>query len=182
ARSVSDARSLGYVSYLKLADPAAAAAFAAERNPPRDAPPVTRPSASALPTPILQSWQDIKQQSAQLAASQRRALLTGAGLLGLLAVASVAILVGGRMADQIRRVGLLKAVGGTPSLVAAVLLAEYVVVALLAAAAGLALGRLSAPLLTDSSAGMLGRAAPPPLTLSTAGLVTAVALAVAVAA
>ena len=34
------------------------------------------------------------------------------------------------MADQIRRVGLLKAVGGTPGLVAAVLLAEYVVVAL----------------------------------------------------
>src|SRR5262245_11581707 len=183
ARSVaSDARSLGYVSYLKLADPAAAAAFAAERNPPRDAPPVTRPSAAALSTPILQSWQDIKQQSAQLVRSQRRPLLTGAWLLGLLAVASVAVLVGGRMADQIRRVGLLKAVGGTPSLVAAVLLAEYVVVALLVAAAGLAVGRLSAPLLIDSSAGMLGSAAPPPLTLSTVGIVTAVALAVAVAA
>jgi putative ABC transport system permease protein len=63
-----------------------------------------------------------------------------------------------------------------------VLLAEYVVVALLAAAAGLALGRLSAPLLIEGSAGMLGRAAPPPLTLPTVGLVTAVALAVAVAA
>jgi putative ABC transport system permease protein len=86
------------------------------------------------------------------------------------------------MADQIRRVGLLKAVGGTPSLVAAVLLAEYVVVALLAAAAGLALGRLSAPLLIEGSAGLLGRAAAPPLTLSTVGLVTAVALGVAVAA
>jgi putative ABC transport system permease protein len=181
ARSLaSDARSLSYVSYLKLADPAAAAAFAAKHNPPRDAGPGTRPSD---PSPaVLQSWQEIKQQSAQLVASQRRVLLTGAWLLGLLAVASVAVLVGGRMADQIRRVGLLKAVGGTPSLVAAVLLAEYVVVALLAAGAGLALGRLSAPLLTDSSAGMLGRAAPPPLTLSTVGLVTAVALAVAVAA
>jgi putative ABC transport system permease protein len=86
------------------------------------------------------------------------------------------------MADQIRRVGLLKAVGGTPRLVAAVLLAEYVAVALLAAAAGLALGRLTAPLLIEGSAGMLGRAAPPPLTLSAVGLVTAVALAVAVAA
>jgi ABC-type lipoprotein release transport system permease subunit len=175
-----DAGSLSYVSYLKLADPAAAAAFVAERNPPRDAPPGTRPSGSA--PPFLQSWQSIKQQSSQLVATQRRALLTGAWLLGLLAVASVAVLVGGRMADQIRRVGLLKAVGGTPSLVAAVLLAEYVVVALFAAAAGLALGRLSAPLLIDSSAGMLGSAAPPPLTLSTVGLVTAVALAVAVAA
>jgi hypothetical protein len=36
-------------------------------------------------------------------------------------VATIAVLVGARMADQIRRVGLLKAVGGTPSLVAAVL-------------------------------------------------------------
>ena len=54
------------------------------------------------------------------------------------------------MADQTRRVGLLKAVGGTPGLVAAVLLAEYVLVALVAAAAGLAVGSLTAPLLTES--------------------------------
>src|SRR5262245_59281573 len=183
ARSLApDARTLSYVSYLTLADPAAATAFVAEHNPPRDAFLRTNPSDPALSAPILQSWQETKQQSTQLVASQRRVLLTGAWLLGLLAVASVAVLVGGRMADQIRRVGLLKAVGGTPGLVAAVLLAEYVVVALLAAAAGLALGRLSAPLLTDSSAGMLGRAAPPPLTLPTVGLVTAVALVVAIAA
>jgi putative ABC transport system permease protein len=183
ARSLaSDASSLSYVSYLRLADPAAAAAFVDAHSPPENAPPGTRPSDPAPAPPFLQSWKSIKEQSAQLVATQRRVLLTGAWLLGLLAVASVAVLVGGRMTDQIRRVGLLKAVGGTPSLVAAVLLAEYVVVALLAAAAGLALGRLSTPLLIDSSAGMLGRAAPPPLTLSTVGLVTAVALAVAVAA
>jgi putative ABC transport system permease protein len=183
ARSLaSDARSLSYVSYLKLADPAAAPAFVDARTPPENAPPGTRASDPAPAPPFLQSWQGISEQSAQLVATQRRVLLTGAWLLGLLAVASVAVLVGGRMADQIRRVGLLKAVGGTPSLVAAVLLAEYLVVALLAAAAGLAVGRLAAPLLIDSSAGMLGRAAPPPLTLSTVGLVTAVALAVAVAA
>ena len=63
-------------------------------------------------------------------------LLIGAWLFGLLAVASLSVLVGGRMADQTRRVGLLKAVGGTPSLVAAVLLAEYVLVAIVAAAVG----------------------------------------------
>jgi ABC-type lipoprotein release transport system permease subunit len=181
ARSLaSDARSLSYVSYLKLADPAAARSFVAEHNPPANARPGTRPSDE--PPPVLQYWQSISEQSAQLVKTQRRVLLTGAWLLGLLAVASVAVLVGGRMADQIRRVGLLKAVGGTPRLVAAVLLAEYVAVALLAAAAGVALGRLTAPLLIQGSAGMLGRAAPPPLTLSTIGLVTAVALAVAVAA
>jgi ABC-type lipoprotein release transport system permease subunit len=172
---------LTYVSYLKLADPAAAPAFADAHNARgENAPPGTR--ASDPPPPLLQAWQEISEASANVVKNQRRVLLTGAWLLGLLAVASVAVLVGGRMAAQIRRVGLLKAVGGTPSLVAAVLLAEYVVVALLAAAAGLALGRLSAPLLIEGSAGMLGRAAPPPLTLSTVGLVTAVALAVAVAA
>jgi ABC-type lipoprotein release transport system permease subunit len=183
ARSLaSDARSLSYVSYLKLADPAAAPAFIDARTPPENARPGTRASDPAPAPPFLQSWQGISEQSAQLVATQRRVLLTGAWLLGLLAVASVAVLVGGRMADQIRRVGLLKAVGGTPRLVAAVLLAEYLVVALLAAAAGLALGRLTAPLLIEGSAGMLGRAAPPPLNLSSIGLVTAVALAVAVAA
>jgi predicted lysophospholipase L1 biosynthesis ABC-type transport system permease subunit len=79
---------------------------------------------------------------------QQLVLLSGSWLVGSLAVASIAVLAGGRMADQTRRVGLLKAVGGTPRLVAAVLLAEYVVVALLAAAAGLAAGWLAAPLLS----------------------------------
>jgi putative ABC transport system permease protein len=117
-----------------------------------------------------------------LVENQRRALLTGAWLLAFLAVASVAVLVGGRMADQIRRVGLLKAVGGTPRLVAAVLVAEYVVVAILAAAAGLAVGWLTAPLITEATAGLLGSAGARTVTLSTVGLVTAVALSVAVAA
>ena len=100
----------------------------------------------------------IQAASANLVRNQRKALLTGGWLLVLLAVASVAVLVGGRMADQIRRVGLLKAVGATPSLVAAVLLAEYLVVALVAAGTGLILGRVTAPLLIDSSAGLVGRA------------------------
>ncbi|MGH9118374.1 MAG: FtsX-like permease family protein [Acidimicrobiales bacterium] len=103
----------------------------------------------------------------------------GARLLGLLAVASLSVLVGGKMADQTRRVGLLKAVGGTPSLVAAVLLAEYIVVALVAAAAGLAIGSLTAPLLTGSIVGLIGSAGTPGITISTIGLVTTVALGVA---
>ena len=40
------------------------------------------------------------------------------------------------MAEQTRRVGLLKAVGGTPGLTAIVLLAENLVVALVAAGPG----------------------------------------------
>jgi ABC-type lipoprotein release transport system permease subunit len=171
---------LAYVLKLKLADPAAAPAFVDEHNPPENAPPGAR--ALDPDAPLLQSWQDIHEQTAALVRNQRRALLTGGWLLVLLALASVAVLVGGRMAAQIRRVGLLKAVGGTPSLVAAVLLAEYVVVALLAAAAGLTVGWLAVPLLTDPTAGLLGGAGAPPLTSSTVGLVTAVAVGVAVAA
>jgi putative ABC transport system permease protein len=182
----SDVRSLAtraetiYVSYLTLADPDEAPAFVAAHNPPPNAPPAAAPSGGE--PALLQSWQQISADSANLVENRRRALLTGGWLLVVLAVASVAVLVGSRMADQIRRVGLLKAIGGTPSLVAAVLLAEYVVVALLAAAAGLALGRLAAPMITDPSAGLVGRGASPTLTMSTVGLVTGVALGVAVAA
>jgi hypothetical protein len=183
ARSLApQARSLAYVLNLKLADPAAAPAFVNAHNPPRDRGPAQGATASDPDPPLLQAWQEIAESNAELVSNQRRALLTGGWLLVLLALASVAVLVGGRMADQIRRVGLLKAVGGTPRLVAGVLLAEYVVVALLAAAAGLAVGWLTAPLLTDPSAGLLGRAGAPPLSMSTVGLVTAVALGVAVAA
>jgi putative ABC transport system permease protein len=165
---------------LKLAESSAARAFADERNPRpgSNPPPGTRASAPS----ILRPWPVIAVARDNLVRNQRRALLTGAWLLALLAVASVAVLVGGRMADQIRRVGLLKAVGGTPGLVAAVLLAEYVVVALVAAAAGLAIGWLSAPAVVDASASLLASGSGPTLTLSTVGAVTAVALGIAVAA
>jgi ABC-type lipoprotein release transport system permease subunit len=166
-----------YALNLKLSDPAAAPAFAAKHRPP-DVPSGTR--ASGPPPPLVQPWQDIREASGNLVKNQRRVLLTGAWLLALLAVASVAVLVGGRMADQIRRVGLLKAVGGTPRLVAAVLLAEYVVVALVASALGVAVGSLTAPMLTEASAGLLGSAGARTVTLSTVLLVTAVALGVAV--
>jgi ABC-type lipoprotein release transport system permease subunit len=172
-----DADARQYLLKLRLADPAAAEAFVAARNPEDGAavPPDRFP-------PILKSWQEISAENANMIENQRRALLTGGWLLALLAVASVAVLVGGRMADQIRRVGLLKAVGGTPALIAAVLLAQYMVVALVAATAGLALGWQAAPLLTESSAGLLGSAGAGTVTLSTVGLVTAVALGVAVVA
>jgi putative ABC transport system permease protein len=178
-RLAPDKSSLVYMLNLKLADPEAARAFAAQRNPGTSATPAKR---AGVPPEILQPWQDIREASGNLVKNQQRALLTGAWLLAVLAVASVAVLVGGRMADQIRRVGLLKAVGGTPRLVAAVLLTEYVLVALVAAAAGLAIGSLTAPVLTDASAGLLGSAAARTVTPTTAGLVTAVALAVSVAA
>jgi ABC-type lipoprotein release transport system permease subunit len=161
------ADSLSYVMNLKLADPAGAPAFVDANLP------------ESLGAPRLESWEEILDEATELAKDAQILLLIGAWLLGLLAVASLSVLVGGRMADQTRRVGLLKAVGGTPSLVAAVLLAEYVLVAIVAAAAGLAVGSLTAPLLTESGAGLIGSAGTPPITMSTVGLVTAVALGVA---
>jgi putative ABC transport system permease protein len=155
---------------LKLADPERAQAFV-EAN-----------QAASRAAPNLRSWETILEETTELARDAQILLLIGAWLLGLLAVASVSVLVGGRMADQTRRVGLLKAIGGTPSLVAAVLLAEYVLVAIVAAAAGLAVGSVTAPLLTESSAGLIGSAGTPSMTMSTVGLVTAVALGVAVVA
>jgi ABC-type lipoprotein release transport system permease subunit len=157
--------SISYVMNLKLADPDAAEAFVAANNGARMR---------------LDTWQTILADATELAMDSQILLLIGAWLLGLLAVASLSVLVGGRMADQTRRVGLLKAVGGTPGLVAAVLLAEYLLVAVVAAAAGLTIGALTAPLLTESSAGLLGSAGTPSLTWSTIALVTAVALGVAV--
>ncbi len=158
---------LSYIVNLRLADPAAAAGFA---------------SAHSSEVLTVTAWQSIADQYAKTIAVIQAAMLVGSTLLALLAVASVAVLVGGRMAEQTRRVGLLKAAGGTPGLVAAVLLAEHVAVALTAAAVGLVLGRLAAPLLTSPSASLIGTSGPPGLTPQDAALAVAVALIVAVAA
>ncbi|MFG1946213.1 ABC transporter permease [Nonomuraea sp. NPDC048826] len=166
ARSL-DPDNLTYVTNLKLADPDQAQAFVDAHQNGRT---------------LLQSWETVLADATELAQDSQILLMIGAWLLGLLSVASLSVLVGGRIADQHRRVGLLKAVGGTPGFVAAVLLAQYVLVAVLATAAGLTVGTLTAPLLTESSAGLVGAAGPRPVTLSTIGLVTAVALGVAVTA
>jgi putative ABC transport system permease protein len=162
--------STSYVMNLKLADQAQAQAFVDSNGANRG---------GAMP---MQTWQNILADATDLAKDSQILLLIGAWLLGLLAMASLSVLVGGRMADQTRRVGLLKAVGGTPGLVAAVLLAEYLLVALVAAATGLTIGALTAPLLTESSAGLVGSAGTPSLTWSTVVLVTVVALGVAMVA
>ncbi|MBF9128391.1 FtsX-like permease family protein [Plantactinospora sp. S1510] len=172
ARSLAPARGpMSYVMKLKLADPDGAEAFVDANSGDH--------GGTMMP---MQNWQSILADATELARDSQILLLIGAWLLGLLAVASLSVLVGGRMADQTRRVGLLKAVGGTPGLVAAVLLAEYLLVAGVAVAAGLAIGALAAPLLTESSAGLVGSAGTASLTWSTVALVTAVALGVAVAA
>jgi ABC-type lipoprotein release transport system permease subunit len=161
---------LSYLLNLKLADPAQAPAFAASYSH-------TPPSG---PTQVVRSWQDISTDAAKLVNGPRTVLLVGSGLLIVLALASVAVLVGGRLSEQTRRVGLLKAVGATPRTVAAVLLVEHLAVTLIAAAAGLAIGWGLAPLLTSPGAGLLGAAGAPPVTASTVAIVLGVAVAVAI--
>ncbi|MDH2413143.1 FtsX-like permease family protein [Nocardioides sp. CER19] len=180
ARRLSAPADLSYVLNLKLADPAAAMQFVDALEPDPSGSPTS--GAQSVPLLMLEPWQVTRDNASILARNAQRVLVAGGSLLGLLAVASVAVLVGGRMADQTRRVGLLKAVGGTPGLVAAVLLAEHVGVAVLAAAGGLALGWLVAPIVAEPTAGLIGSAGTPPLTMATVGLVTAVAVAVAVVA
>jgi len=163
------AEPLNYTLNLKLANPADAGAFASAYDN-------SDTSASA---PSLYSWENIAFNAANLVRNEQRVLLIGSWLLGLLAVASVAVQVGGRMAEQTRRVGLLKAVGSTPGLVAAILLAEHLMLAVAAAAIGLLIGWAVAPLLTNPGAALLGSPGTPPVTVTTIGLVVAVALAVA---
>ncbi len=161
---------LSYVVTLTLADPAQAPAFAAAHTH-------TPPSGAAL---VVKSWQQLSADAAKLVRGPHTALLVGSGLLILLALASIAVLVGGRLAEQTRRVGLLKAVGATPGTVAAVLLIEHLAVTLIAAIAGLAIGRSVAPLLTGPGAGLLGTAGTPQVTARTVATVIGVALAVSV--
>ena len=162
---------LGYVLNLRLASPGAAESFADRFDPGG----YTDNTGGLYVIP----WQMISRQDGLLVAHEQTILLMGSWLLALLAIGSLAIVVGGRMAEQNRRVGLLKAVGGTPSLVAAVLLTEYLALAVVAAAAGLAVGRLAAPLLTSPGESLLGTAGAPQLTLPVVALVLAAALAIA---
>jgi putative ABC transport system permease protein len=168
ATSLATTEPVSYMLDLKLKDPADAPRFASAYD-----------QDQAL---SVQSWQDISFNASILVRNEQRVMLAGSWLLILLAVAGVAVLVGGRMADQTRRVGLLKAVGSSPGLVAAVLLAEHLVVAVVAAVAGIVAGRLIAPLLTNPGEGLIGAAGPPALGAETAALVVAVALGVAMAA
>jgi putative ABC transport system permease protein len=165
---------LGYVLNLKLAHPAAAEDFAFG--------PIGNAffnEASNNLVPSLQTWVDTRHEDFRVIAVDQKALVIGGSLLALLALASIAIAVGGRMAEQSRRVGLLKAVGASPRLVATILLAENLLLALLATVIGLAAGELLAPLLTDVGAGLLGSTPTPSLTVAVAAEVAAAAILVA---
>jgi putative ABC transport system permease protein len=160
---------LWYALNLKLSDLAAAGAFAAAHN-------------TSNAAWFLESWQGIRADDSTAIAGERQLLVLGSVLLAIIAIAGIAVMVGGRMVEQTRRVGLLKAVGATPGLVALVLMAENLLLAAAGTIAGLTAGRLVAPALTAPGASLLGNAGTPTLTATTIVLVAALAAVVALAA
>ncbi|WP_141579079.1 FtsX-like permease family protein [Actinomadura sp. WMMA1423] len=125
----------------------------------------------------IRPWQAIAGQDSVILKGSQPILVIGGWLLGFLAIGGVATLAAGRAAAQTRRVGLLKAAGAAPGLIAAVLFAEYLTMALLADVLGLVAARLIEPSLINPSAGLITTAAGP--TAGTVALTTVVALAVA---
>jgi putative ABC transport system permease protein len=180
--SKADPLTTAYVLNLKLGNPADADAFAQQRFVP---PPQPSGSSGFTPPylgPVYSTWDGIAAADALLVQDAQSVLEPGALLLALLAIASVTVLVGRRLSEYARRVGLLKAVGGTPGTVAAMFLAENLALALLAAVVGLIAGSLAAPLLTSPGAALVGAPGAPSLTAVTVAKVVGVALAVALAA
>jgi putative ABC transport system permease protein len=180
ARSLaSKADPLSYISNLKLSDasPSAVSTFVNAYGSPI----VKYGGPVDATTPFLTAWTAVAYDDSSFLRTDQAFLFTGTVLLGLLALASVAVLVGGRLAEGTRRVGLLKSVGGTPGLVAATFLVENLFLALVAAVVGLLAGSGVAPLVSQPEADLVGAPGAPPLTLVMVVVALAVALLVAFA-
>jgi putative ABC transport system permease protein len=166
---------LGYSLGIKLTQPSATAGFwnTAAFN---------AFGRALIGSSVGRPWQANRDDDYRVVTIDQKVLLVGGWLLALFAIATIAVLVGGRMAEQTRRVGLLKAVGATPRLVAVVLLAENLVIALAGAAAGLLIARQLIPAFADPGRGLLGTPPSPPLTPISIAEVALAAVAVATAA
>ena len=152
---------------LRLRDPAAADTF-------RHTVPDDHPVRVFRPT--FRSWQFTAQHDKVILRNAQPILVIGGWMLGFLAVTGVATLAAGRVAEQTRRAGLLKAAGAGPGLIAAVLLTEYLAAALAGDALGLTIARLTLPAVAAPTASRIGDAEP-----TVTAVVAATALAVAVA-
>ena len=128
---------------------------------------------------LLRTWEGARTRGTQMAALTI-ALTIIAMLLAGLTVATAAVLVTGRMAAQNFQIGVLKAVGVTPRQALAVVLVEYLAVAVAAAAIGIVAGTLLSPLAVHEMINLYGAPAAPPITWQRAGIALAVALAVVV--
>jgi putative ABC transport system permease protein len=127
-------------------------------------------------------WTFVADHDHKLIALNQKVSFVGSWLLAILATCSIAILIGGRVAEQTRRVGLLKTVGATPLQIALVLLSETLLLTLGGALVGLAAGSLLAPSFASTTTGLLGNSASASIDGADAVLVTALALILASAA
>ncbi|MGW7685809.1 FtsX-like permease family protein [Kribbella sp. NPDC054772] len=124
------------------------------------------------------AWRFLATQDKVILRGTQPILVVGGWLLGFLAVTGIAALATGRAVEQTRRAGLLKAVGATPGLIGAVLLTEFLALALVAEGLGLLVARLVEPAIANPTASRIGDIVGPtgPTVLAT----TALALGVAV--
>ena len=124
---------------------------------------------------------DWRTQRTDLTDDSRRLLtiLQTTTVLALLAAAfTLATAIGGRVLAQRRQIGLLRAIGLTPAQVTSLLVAHYLVLAVLASPLGLVGGAVVAERLSASAADALGAPAHPPPSLPLLALALVVALAV----
>jgi ABC-type lipoprotein release transport system permease subunit len=131
---------------VRLANPLAAAAFA-ERAAASFPPGVVRSGDLSLET-----WQSQRDNALGDAQGTQVIVTMFTILLLIVAFVVVGILVGARASEQHRQIGLLKAAGFTPRQVGIVFALESVVLGLVAAALGFALGAILAPRLAAPSA------------------------------
>ncbi|MQY13853.1 hypothetical protein SRB5_40090 [Streptomyces sp. RB5] len=122
-------------------------------------------------------WQNILRTDTAMIQGTRPTLVVGGTLLAVAAIVTLTALAVGRTARDNRRAALLKVVGAGPGTITAGLLAQYLLLTVLATALGLTAGTLAAPHFVDPSDGLLNTAsAPAPGTV-----LSALALAAAVA-
>ncbi|NUS88919.1 MAG: ABC transporter permease [Streptomyces sp.] len=122
-------------------------------------------------------WQDVLRTDLSMIRAIQPALVVGGWLLAIAAMVTLAALATTRAARDNRRAALLKAVGAGPATVTAALLAQYLLLTLLASALGLTAGTLAAPHLVDPSAGLLNTVSPPDSDTVTAAIFLAVVVA-----
>ncbi|MEU5103505.1 FtsX-like permease family protein [Streptomyces sp. NPDC021354] len=122
-------------------------------------------------------WQNVLQTDLAMIKDTQPALVVGGWLLAIAAIVTLAALATTRAARDNRRAALLKAVGAGPATVTAALLAQYLLLTLLASALGLTAGTLAAPHLVDPSAGLLNTVSPPDSDTVTAAIFLAVLVA-----
>jgi len=160
----------GLEMQLRLDDPDEASAFAAAHS---DV--VSSTSASTF---FLETWRQRRADSHSDIDILAGTLFLAGLLVGLLAVATAAVIVAGRMAAQTRQIGTLKAVGVTPRQVVLALLVENLALAGVATAVGLGAGRIIAPRLAATSLTLFGDPETPGLTWGRVAIVAGVAGAV----